>query len=154
MITISTVLIIICVVLGTVTLAAMLLVGNLLYNIAMANQKLMGALQLVHKEATLAVAGLEKQAEVLARIEKMSDAVFTATETLVDIAGSRMGHATSLREGDYFSTEDGKIKANNINDFIEKLKQDPTYMDIAEELRVQLENELAEDDDSEPPFTK
>ena len=150
MISITTVFLIVLTGLNIVTLAILFLVGNWMYAMGIEAQKLSGGNQSVLRELTIVVDGLRQISSDIKKLDRMADATLAGTEALVDLAGARIEERQRpLRDGDFFTTDDGNIKSDNIVDFIEKLQQDPKYMDIAADLKSQLEKELSEDEDDE-----
>ncbi len=100
--------------------------------------------------------------ELIITTNKLGTAVEFMADTsggLVDVLMSQgMPSGTAprgLKGATHFSTEDGKVQANNIDEFIAKLQSHPEYKDIADSLKKQLEDELKDledDDEDSSPF--
>jgi hypothetical protein len=96
------------------------------------------------------------------QLENAARANLDASGALLDVVKNQIqkNNASPMmyRQGQtLFSTQDGKITAKNIDEFIDKLEQSDDYKHVAEDLRRQLENELDDDDDDEndaEPFKK
>ncbi len=146
------ILLIVSVGISIVSLAVSLLMANWIYNVGLENQRLSSVVMALSKEFNTIHVGMGTVIKSLRTLEKATEASVSVCESMLEFMGGRALQfpPQSLRDGDFFSTDDGKIKADNINDFIDKLQKDPQYKDIADDLRAQLEKELAEDDDDDP----
>jgi len=149
MINLQTVLLVILLILVGISILFSLGLANMMYNLLLVNKESGLQFKLFEKE-TITLGSSQNRIEAsVNKIEKMSEVILTASETLVDIAGASAERPRQLRDGNFFTTDDGRIKATNINDFIAKLKNDPQYKDMADDLKRQLEEELEEEDNEE-----
>jgi Tfp pilus assembly protein PilE len=93
------------------------------------------------------------------RMERAFASSMNALESILDMMHGSMANQHmqqllnqrgGLRNATFFRTEDGKIIASNIEEFISKLEQSEDYKHLAENLRNQLEEEIKnEEEDGE-----
>jgi len=153
MTTAGLILLIVSVGISIICLAVCFLMANWIYNVGLETQRMSGVVIALSKEFSTLNIGMGTVLKAVRTVEKATEMNIAVCETMVDMmgAGRMMPPLHPLRDGDFFTTDDGKIKANNINDFIDKLQKDPQYKDIADDLKAQLEKELADDDEDEDP---
>jgi len=156
MVTITIALLVIVLLMVGFTLGTLLVMAGWIHTSALGELRLIGVMESIIKDISIMSNGMVQVQTDLRKLEKIAENTMSACEALVDMAGERMTRPNrSLRDGSFFTTDDGAIKANNITDFIDKLRKDPNYIELADDLKARLEKELAEDDDSdlESPFS-
>lgn len=98
--------------------------------------------------------------------ERLTSAI-KLSQTIMDTVGTIFngpngdGMPVNLKDMTFFTTPDGSIQADNVEEFIDKLEQTDEYKEIADQLKSRLEQELLdemeendEDDEDESGFGK
>ena len=129
-------------VIAGIVLLSLLLLINIFGFALLLNWNFQNALKVEQTRLyTAQVIASNKQLEAAARATL--DVVEALMNGVKQLLSRRSQHP--MRNAEFFTTDDGKITAQNLNEFLEKLEASEDYKDVAADLRKQLEAELGED---------